>query len=56
MKRFNWRTSLAGIIAIVSVFLNKPVEVVLQNPSDLATIVAGVGLILARDAANSRVN
>lgn len=52
MRKFNWRTTLAGLITIGSLFLDKPATAVITNPNDLAVIVAGVGLILSRDSAN----
>lgn len=53
MKRFNWRTTLAGLITIASLFVNKPADQVLRSPENLSIIIAGVGLILSRDSANS---
>lgn len=47
----NWRTSLAGLAAILSIIAQSPdVASTLQNPEKLSIIAAGIGLILSRDA------
>lgn len=49
----NWRSSLAGVAAILSVVSAKETHKILQSPEDLAIIIAGIGLILAKDATSS---
>lgn len=52
----NWRTTLAGVLAIAGVFVKTPdVATVLCDPDHLAIIAAGIGLILSRDAGDKNV-
>lgn len=49
----NWRSTLAGLAAVLSVVSAKEMEKILQSPEDLAIIIAGIGLIFAKDAATN---
>lgn len=52
----NWRTTLAGAIVILGVFIKTPeVATILHDPDHLAVIAAGIGLILSRDAGDKNV-
>jgi hypothetical protein len=55
-KHWNWRTTLAGLIAIASLFVNKPAAQVIATPEDLAIIAGAMGLMFSRDAANKNSN
>lgn len=48
----NWRTSLAGIVAILTAVLKlgPDVSTNLQNPEIIAIVAAGIGLILSKDS------
>lgn len=52
----NWRTTLAGAIVILGVFIKTPdVATILRDPDHLAIVAAGIGLILSRDAGDRNV-
>ena len=52
----NWRTTLAGVIVILGVFIKtSEVATILHDPDHLAIIAAGIGLILSRDAGDRNV-
>jgi hypothetical protein len=48
----NWRSTFAGIAAILSVISQRQLAQIATSPEDLAIVIAGLGLILAKDAKN----
>lgn len=51
MMKANWKSSLSGIIVLMGVVvhaINDPK--VLQDPMTISTIVAGIGLLMTKDA------
>jgi hypothetical protein len=51
MKSFsiNWKTTALGLGTLLSVGLNSYGHGVFPGPNDLAAIMAGIGLIFAKD-------
>ena len=49
MRKINWKTTLMGIFALASLFLNKTPREVFTSQETIAQVVVAVGLILAKD-------
>ena len=50
MKNFNWKTTALGIAALVSVAAHSYATGVMPSVGDFGSILAGFGLIVAKDA------